>query len=146
LFRLGLALGGEQISLIPVGEGREQGVVEGDQSTVSLGLEVKYRLLLTRAAMPLYLDFALGVIYTMNVFEPNGMAFYSTSVGCDPMVEGCDVAIGPAPDRTTTHGVGAAFGFDLRAGVFTMGYRVIVEALAHELPTTHRLTFGVTYR
>lgn len=146
LFRLGFALGGEVIQSIPESGDRLAGAVLGDQSAINLGLEVKYRLLLTRAAMPLYFDVVFGVVYTMSLFEAQGMAFYATDPGCDPLEEGCDVTIGPTPGRTTDHGVGAVFGFDIRAGVFTMGYRFVAEAIAHELPNTHRLTFGITYR
>ena len=146
VLRLGFAFSDEVQLLLPASSVRETGIVDGNQRTINLGLEVKYRLLLTRAAMPLYFDFVAGAQYTAFITEPRGVALYSTEPGCDPLIEGCDLSVGPTPGRNTEHGVGGVIGIDVRAGVFTMGYRVVIDALAYNLPTTHRITFGVTYR
>jgi hypothetical protein len=146
LLRLGVGLGEDVLLRLPPNAMHQTGIVLAEQRSVALSLEVKYRLLLTRAAMPLYLDFVAGLQYGVVVNEPQGFALYATEPACDPFGEDCDLTIGANPGRRTRHGVGPVFGIDVRAGVFTMGYRFVAEAISYQMADTHRLTFGITFR
>lgn len=146
LVRLGFALGDDVLLSMPANAAHETGIVEAEQRTVNLSLELKYRLLLTRAVMPLYLDFVVGLQYSATITDPFGLALYSTEPACDPYGRDCDLTVGATPGRRTGHGFGPVFGIDVRAGIFTMGYRFIAESLSYEMVNTHRLTFGLSYR
>jgi len=93
----------------------------------------------------MYLDFVAGLQYTMTNLTFHEIAI-AQDADCDPVVMDCDQQIGFADGRRTFHGVGAAFGADIRAGVLTIGYRLVHEALAYQLSTVHRLTFGISFR
>ncbi len=124
----------------------EAGVAQGEHNTVFLGLELEYRLLLTRSSMPFYLDFALGLTYTISILEMNAPAFYATEPGCDPLGGSCGLTIGEPPTRDVLHAVGLSVGLDLRAGPFVIGYRFIPEGASYNQPNTHRLNFGLAWR
>jgi hypothetical protein len=155
---LGLALWDQLGILVRLGAGIGQDVLApyvrtdevianamADERTLNLALELEYRLLITRAAMPLYFDFVVGLQYTMTRLDFHDIAI-ARDAGCDPEVMDCDQDVGFASGQRSFHGVGAAFGFDIRAGLFTMGYRLVHEALSYRLQTVHRLTFGITFR
>lgn len=144
VFRLGVGFGDEVLAPYFLNE-RVSATAMADERTVNLGLELKYRILITRSSMPLYFDVVAGLSYTMSILEYHDIAIYQ-DLHCDSRYQECDREPGFASGRSTDHGVGPSFGFDIRAGLFTMGYRFIGEAISHELDTTHRLTFGVTFR
>lgn len=124
----------------------EAGVAQGEHNTVFLGLELEYRLLLTRTSMPFYLDFAIGVNYTISILDMSGPAFYATEPGCDPLGGDCGLTIGEAPTRDVLHSVGLSMGIDLRAGPFVIGYRFVPEGASYNHGNTHRLNFGLAWR
>ncbi len=148
MFFLGGGLDTEEtMSQIPEGGDRGQGVAQSDLSTFYLGLEVEYRLLLTRTSMPFYLDFSFGVQYTMYTVDYTGSAFYSSQPGCDPSESDCGLIVGEPPNRDVTHAVALSVGADLRAGPFVIGYRFIPEGASFNQPNnTHRLNFGISWR
>lgn len=144
VFRLGVGIGDEVLAPYIQNEDVASTAL-ADERTVNMGLELKYRILITRSSMPLYFDVVAGLNYTMSILEFHDIAIYQ-DVHCDSRYQDCDRTPGFASGRRTDHGVGPSFGFDIRAGLFTMGYRFIGEAISYELETTHRLTFGVTFR
>jgi hypothetical protein len=143
--RLGTTVDGSIDVGLPAGNGHGAGVVSASSSTLSLGLELRYRLHLSRGRVPISIDLAAGVVYAANIVTPQGFAFYANDAACGVLTPSCAVGIGPTPERTVTHGVGASFGIDLRVGYFLFGYRFTPAALAHDLPTTHQLGVGFVY-
>lgn len=143
VFRLGVGFG-EDVVATYVRTDDVHATAIADQRTVNIGLELKYRALLTRGAMPMYFDVVAGLNYTMTILDFHEIAIYHEA-DCDPWVQECEGEPGFASGRRTGHGVGPSFGFDLRAGLFTLGYRFIAEAISYQLNTAHRLTFGITF-
>jgi hypothetical protein len=136
----------ESLVLIPANALHEEGVAQGDHTTMFLGLEVEYRLMLTRGAVPFYLDFSFGLQYTMSMLDLTGPAFYATDPACDPMGGDCGLTIGEPPNRDVVHSVGLSLGVDLRAGPFVIGYRFIPEGASYQGINTHRLNVGISWR
>jgi len=142
--RLGFGVGTEDFYRIPENALHQAGVAQARHTSFDLGLEVEYRLMLTRTPLTFYVDFAVGVQYILSVVNPFGPAFYATVPNCDPFGEACEVTLGEVPGREIEHGVGASFGGDVRVGALTVGYRFVPEALSYNLGNVHRVTFGVT--
>lgn len=142
--RIGFGAGREDVYRIEPDASHEQGVVSAYHGTFDLGIELEYRLLLTRSPIPFYVDLAVGVAYVVSIVSPRGPALYSTRPGCDPVGGDCDLTVGSAPSRFVEHAVGPSFGADVRAGAFTIGYRFVPEALSYGMGDTHRLTFGIS--
>lgn len=143
--RLGGTIGASALQSLPASDGHEQGVVSTTSSSLLLGFELRYRLLLARLSFPLYLDFAVGLTYMATFTESSDLAFYATEPGCDPLGGACGLTAGEGPGSEVSHGLGPSFGVDFRAGPLVIGYRVTPSAISHNLPTTHWLTFGIAF-
>jgi hypothetical protein len=143
----GLSTGSSMVVIDPVENVHEAGVGQGEHDTLFLGLELEYRLLLTRSAMPFYLDFAVGLNYTVSMLDFTGLAFYATEPGCDPIGEACGLTVGEPPSRDVIHAVGLSLGVDLRAGPFVISLRVIPDSTSYNGPgNVYRLNFGLSWR
>jgi hypothetical protein len=127
--------------------GNEQhGMVAVSDLGIDLGLELEYRLMLGRWAMPMYLQIVAGVRYAYMGSTAQGPALYGIGE-CDPLSNSdftCPLTSGPTPDPDGTHGVGLSVGADLTFGGFNIGYRFVPEQVAYNIPNSHMILFGIS--
>lgn len=134
---------------IPATSERFAGVVETHRSSVHVGYELRYRLLLRRSWFPLYVDFVGGIQWTRSKWMPSSPATYSTEPGCEPFIESCPITsvddeVSVVPDEGVLNMVGPVLGVDFRFMIVSVGYRLILSTLFHDLPPTHQLHLGIS--
>lgn len=117
------------------------GVVEEHLGRLRVGLEAKYRQLLSgQSGFPIYLDLAVGGFYGLTTWEPHGVAMYGQP-GCDPTLGPCALTVGH-PESRLEHSLGLSVGADLRFGALSIGYRYAPGALGINTIDTHMLLMG----
>jgi hypothetical protein len=148
MFRIGGAgHSGTKLLSVQGLDGEGPGVFSAKAGELILGLESKFRLLISKESR-LAIQLTVAGIYHFMFLNSDDMAAFSSDPACDPLQQACSIIFRDVDaylEDNREHGVGLQLGLDLEYYFLLLGYRFIPKALASNLPNTHKITFGFSF-